>query len=74
MARHKDLEVAEHAWVFVRGTEFQPGGRTRVVRSDHLGRGGEPGLGVHAHARVVARPQAVALHPVLHQLRGHLPQ
>ena len=46
--------------------------RTRVVRGDDLRRGGEPGLGVHAHARVVARPQAVALHPVLDQLGGHL--
>ena len=45
----------------------QTAGRTGtcVVQGNDLGRGGEPALLVHAHALVVARPEAVSLHPVL---------
>ena len=43
-----------------------------MMQGDDFGRGGEPALLIHPHALVVARPQAVALHPVLGHARAQL--
>ena len=43
-----------------------------MMQGNDFRRGREPALLVHAHALVIARPQAVALHPVLGHARAQL--